>query len=619
MADPISAAATAFAAWATSSTTAAVGASLAAGTASFATVAAYAVAYAGISTAVTMGLSAISRASLPDVEGQKVTRKQPRPIRVHAIGGPSRMSGSYMLRESSGNKLGVVIAICEGRLASIDAVYLNDDLVTLSSGFVQGQANERYGTGDLIRLETRLGAPTETHYGFLTANFGTYWPTSARGDGIASLGFLAQHRSRESFARHFPNGEPIPSIVGTPVCYDWRDVAQDREDPATWQACENPVVWLVHVEWHRHGRNWDRCIAPVLSDLTFEADYCDDVITVDGVTEARYRCAGNYPVNTEPQAVREGLLSTMDGWLSVNGKGHIVIKAGRYDDPSFTLTGEHIDGYSWRAFTTDEEAINELIVSYVSAAHDYSEIEAGTYSDEADITATGKVRSEPLSLPWVPSATQAMRLARRKMLRVNAQRRGQVRCGIYGLNGLGQRFIRVQNPELNSMADVVVEVTNVEVDFATATVTFDILLADEEIDDEDALVVEVPPVVTFPSVSPGLQEPAVTVIGRDVDFPVVSADTLIDVASYAAILPDGSTKTLPAGSITGLTPSTFYSVFHRDDLGYEAEVYPGLTRKASGSYLFLGNISTDNGAGVHPTPDPPPGGWGGEGAAQLPE
>lgn len=75
-----------------------------------------------------------------------------------------------------------------------------------------------------------------------------------------------------------------------------------------------------------------------------------------------------------------------------------------------------------------------------------------------------------------------MRLAKCKMARLNAPRRGQVRTGIYGLNGLGERYIRVQNLELASMADVVSKVMNVEVDFATSQVVFDVILLDQKID-----------------------------------------------------------------------------------------------------------------------------------------
>jgi len=614
MPQAIPAAAAAFANWAFAAT------GLAYGGAAHAIVTAtlYYGAQAALYSAVSMGLSAVAQAQAPDPEGQKLTRKQPRPIRVHAVGGPSRMSGAYMLREAVGNKYGAVLAVCEGRLASVDAVYEHDNRVTRNGdGWVQGMAGEQFGSGDLLRIQTRLGNPTETHYGMLTPNFGAYWPTSARGDGVASIGIFAQHRSRESFARHFPNGEPSVSIVGGAVCYDWRDVTQDREDPSTWKASWNPVVWLVFVEWHRHGRRWERNIAPVLDALTDEANYCDQVVTRSGVTEARYRCAGNYPVNTEPQAVREALLATFDGWMSLDGRGRLIVKAGRYVEPTFVLTGEHIQGYSWRAFQTDEEACNALVVSFVDPVKDYTEVEAGTLFDQDDIDArNGVERSEALQLPWCPSGTQAMELARRKMTRLTAERRGQVRASIYGLNGLGERFIRVQNPELQSMADVVVEITNVELDLANAQVVFDVVLADTAIDAGEAPAPTVP-VVPRPPVTSGDQEAARKPIARSIAYPTSATADTITIVTFDATMGDGSVVAIPAGTITGLANLTTYGVFWKDGAGFEAEAQPATNHMTTGSWIFVGWQATSDSGGSYPSNPTPPGGWGGSGEAVI--
>lgn len=612
MADPISAAATAVAQWAVNALASAGVHSLAVAQAVYVT--AYIATYVGLTAAVSMGLGALARSQMPDPESQKITRKQTRPYRYIAVGGLSRMSGAYMLREQVGNRMALVLGICEGRLARIAKIYFQDDEVTVGGdGYVVAGPNGRYSR--CIVLQTRLGAPVETPYNFLTTEFGPeIWPSNARGDGIASLAAYCWHGSKENFAKLYPNGEIQPSIVAAPVCYDWRDPTQSREDEATWKECWNPIVWLVHLEWFRWGRSWSRCIAPVLADLTAEADYCDAPVPLKaGGTEPRYRCAGNYPVNMERGAVRASLLSTMDGWLSVNGKGHLVLKAGRYDAPTFTLIGEYIEGYSWRAFTADEEAINELTVSYVSADHAYSEVEAGIWRDESDITDTGRLRSEPLQLLWVPSASQAMRLAKRKMARVNAPRRGQIRARFEGLSGMGQRYIRVQNPELASMADVVIEVTNVEIDFAAAQVIFDIILADQNIDDWNPAEEEgeQPPVIERPDPEASDQEPARTLKSPSVPYPITSDEDSITVAAFTAVAPDGQVVSLPAAVIAGLTSLTRYGVFWKASAGYEVEEYPAPNRMATGSWYFLGWTSTSDGGGAFPENPTPPGGWGG--------
>lgn len=515
MAEPISAAAAAVATWVANAVFASIPASVsvqaAATIANIAYITAYAATTLALNAAVVAGMNAIVQSSLPDPENQKVTRKQPRPLRCYLVGDYSRCSGAYMLREATGTRLGVVLALAEGRLADISKYYLTDDVVTLDgSGWVQAGTDGRYGTGDLVKIETRLGLPTETHYGFLTTDFASVWPTTARGDGIASLMMWCDHRSRESQGKLFPNGEPIPSVVARAVCYDWRQDstaggagAQRRADPATWGPSSNPVVWAVFIEWHRVGRNWDRCIAPVLADLTDEADYCDDLVATATGTEKRYACAGNYYSNTEPDAVRAALMATMDGWLSTSGKGHLVIKAGRYVEPDFILPGEHIEGYVWRAFQQDEDSCNQLVISYVSPEHDFTLIEAEAWRDEDAISATGRERTESLQLNWVSSFSQARRLGKRKMSRLNAARRGQIRTGIYGLNGLGKRYIRIQNPEVPSMVDAVLEVMNVEIDFGSSQVIFDVILADTDIDAWDPATEEGDAPGDIPAPPPG--------------------------------------------------------------------------------------------------------------------
>jgi hypothetical protein len=313
-----------------------------------------------------------------------------------------------------------------------------------------------------------------------------------------------------------------------------------------------------------------------------------------------------------PDAVRANILASMDGWLSANGKGQLVVKAGRYVEPTFILPAEHIVGYSWRSFQVAEEAVNELVVSYVSAAHEYSEVEAGTYS-KAEPSPVGK--AEPLQLPWVPSAKQAMRLAKRKMTRLDAERRGSVRSTIYGLNGMGQRFIRVRNPELATMADVVLEVMNVELDLARGEVVFEVIQADVTIDDDETVTPDTPLVPDRPPVTPGYQEPAVRPVVRGVEFPITSDEVSIGVEAFTLVKPDGTSVALPADTVTGLDALTTYGVFWREDLGYEVEAYPAPTRMQTGSYVFLGWIATSDALGAFPPPPTRPGGYGGDGAA----
>lgn len=52
--------------------------------------------FAAYST-ISLGLGAVARSQVPSTEGQKSTRKQPRPERYYAIGGPARVSAAFTL------------------------------------------------------------------------------------------------------------------------------------------------------------------------------------------------------------------------------------------------------------------------------------------------------------------------------------------------------------------------------------------------------------------------------------------------------------------------------------------------------------------------------------------
>lgn len=205
-----------------------------------------------------------------------------------------------------------------------------------------------------------------------------------------------------------------------------------------------------------------------------------------------------------------------------------------------------------------------------------------------------------------------MRLAPRKMSRLDAPRRGQVRSTIYGLNGLGQRYIRIQNPELSTMADVVVEVMNVEIDFARAEVVFDVILADTTIDTPPELP-SAPVAPERPAPQPGYQEPPERPTWRDVEQPIEGIVDQIEVSAFNLRLPGGELVAIPAATVP-VPASADYAVFYREDEGViaiaRADSEPYFE---TGSRIFLGWQSTPDGGGTYPTRLPPPPGSGGTG------
>lgn len=464
------------------------------------------------------------RSKAPKADSGQVPLKQAVPPCVILVGGFSRVAGAYSYWKVADNCFAAVYLLNDGRVEfDTNPCYISDDRVSLNGdpfdgtgsddGWVTAVINTAGGTGttndgryvdERCRVNMRRGLATEIAYNRMVEFFGpsasfgtTEYTTSCRGDGTASA--MVQHFSptdSQFFRAAFPNGRPTESFVCKPVMYDWRadstaggSGSQRRDDESTWQPSDNPVVNLVHLEWFRWDRNWDRCIAPVLDALTDEADYCDGTVTLHaGGSEKRYRVAGWYYSDTVRSEIRQKILDAMDGFYSVTGLGRLIIKAGRYVEPTFVITSDHIEGFSWTRGQDASTAVNELSITFTSPANDYTEQNC----DPWIVGDGGQVQS--LDLSWVPSFTQARRLAKRRMARLNPVRSGQIRTGPFGLNGLGERFIRVQNPRRDSLADVACEVTNAEFDPISGQFIFDVIQADTEIDDWDPATEEGAPV-----------------------------------------------------------------------------------------------------------------------------
>lgn len=429
-----------------------------------------------LNVALAVGASILTRPGIPDPEFASSNRKQTIPDRLSGYG-RARIGGAFMLWEAEGANALNVLALHDGKVDGFETFYLNDDIVTVSGGYVQAGTDGRYGRlSDLVQLDTRVGEATETRYSQITNT--TIWPTDARGDGIASLMMIAKSSSKEAYLRDYPNGLPLPSAVTRmQICYDARLGA--RSNPASWAWTRNPVWQLLDYMTNEQtgmGLDYTQYFAPNIASWITAADVCDEAVPLAaGGTIPRYTGDGTYLHSSPPADVISTILGCMDGWLAQDTGGVFVIEAGEYNAPSVTITDAHIVGMDRQFFLEDERAVNELIISYTSAAYDYAEVESLPWRDETDILdRSGQVRSQRMSLPWVSTNSQARRLAKIAMARSVSPIRGTITTDLYGLKAYGQRRIRIQAPNDSAvMADIVVDVVSVTLnsDF-TVTIPF---------------------------------------------------------------------------------------------------------------------------------------------------
>ena len=422
----------------------------------------------------------------PKPEQGSVAIKKPRPERISAYG-EMRLYGAYILFENADGKAVDVWAVHDGQLTLIVQFYLNDDKVTVAGdGAVSiADSDGRYSVDgeSKVSLFYTDGSATGTAIPQTVSALPGVWTNDHRGDGVVLLGQIARPVKSEVFLETFPNGVPVPSIAAKwQKCPDLH--AADPTDESGWTWTENVVRQLVHYMLMREGVDFTTKIAPAIDMWRAAQDVCDEAVPLKaGGTEARYRSCFAHKHTDKHGDVKAALLALCDGWMATRADGAYAIYAGKFTTPTVTINSEHIVSYDWQGVGVDDDsAVNEIICSYVSKAHDYNSVECDAWRDEDDISERGTILSDGID-GQTPSWGQVRRLAKRKMARTNALYRGTITTNIKGRIARGQRYINLALAEAGStFFDGVAEITSVTRNMATGGITFSWVAADPNID-----------------------------------------------------------------------------------------------------------------------------------------
>ena len=439
---------------------------------------------AGVTAAVSLGIGLVSGGP-PKPDTTETAIKKSRPERVSAYG-TMRLYGAWDIFETAGNGTAVdIFAVHDGKMDTLLQRYLNDDPITLSGEFVNGGTDGRYGGNKVSFYHTEGAIPGTggTEFSVATSLLGsTIWSTNHRGDGVVLLALFSAPVKAEDFQDIYPQAGPgVPSLVAKwQACPD--PDAVDPLDESGWTWTENPVRHLLHYMLVREGPRpalprshvdyatelaalrlawWNRYIAPTLQFWIDAAAVCDEARSLNaGGTEAKYRACFAHKHTDAPEQVKNALLAAFDGWMAPRADGAYVIYAGKAYTPTVSIGPDEILSYSWDGGQVDDdEAINELVCSYTSAAHDYNVVQCDPWRDEDDISARGRILSDSLE-PGVPSHAQVRYLAKRKMARSNAVNRGTVTTNIAGRAARGERYINLRIEEAGAVFfDGIAEIT----------------------------------------------------------------------------------------------------------------------------------------------------------------
>lgn len=498
-------------------------------------------ALAGGNLLITSTVALLLAPSMPKPDAAQTQKREPRPVRTKGIG-TRRVFAKAMFWDTNHDGETVdVLAFLSGRSHAVRQPYLNDDKVTVSAGVVQGLSDGAYATGKVL-AGFNMGLATETAFPVVVSALPGVWTTDHRGDGITSGYLIKKPVKAKDYLEVYPQADntTLSAVFDMSYLFDPRDPTMDAYDPDTWVKVEplldNPVLGLLWYLITDRDADYDTQILPVIDYWIAAADHCDELVPLKGGgVERRYRCSILFDMTGEPADIISEILKTFDGWYSEDALGRYIVYSGRYYEPTVTIGPSQIVNARHQGFVEDEDFINEIPITYISAEHDYNEPDATPWTDEDDIAERGKTNSTNFS-PQTPSHSQNRRLAKRFMARQNAVDRGTITTNYDGMAVLGERYIWLNHIEAGTSfytgaAEIV---TSPERDMQTLGVSFDWVAVSISVDSWNAATEEGEPAPVNERIAPlPLAPPTITSA-----TPVVADDNTSAQVEITATGPD---------------------------------------------------------------------------------
>lgn len=220
----------------------------------------------------------------------------------------------------------------------------------------------------------------------------------------------------ETYALAFQKGMPdITFDVSGLICYDPRNPGHDINNKATWlTTSENPVIQSGNYVAHDLGMrfpinerfDWAACIP--------EANVCDQTVGSLSGPEKRYVSVAYWKTMTAHESIIKEIGATCAGGL-ITSVGKFKAWVGYYQgaNPRVVTEEDYLDdGISFDEVVSIASKINVITIKFSSPADNWEVRDAPSYSIAADVLADGGEVTGDITLGFVPSASQAQRLAK---------------------------------------------------------------------------------------------------------------------------------------------------------------------------------------------------------------
>lgn len=243
--------------------------------------------------------------------------------------------------------------------------------------------------------------------------------------GRTVIWIKARNRGKEGDQERWVSAPPLVEVEGKwSLVYDPREAGHDPDDPDTWAWSDNHALCVLDALRQNPVRPY--AIANIdVTSFTAAADVSDETVALkSGGSEPRYRAAGTVIWNGPEieDAINPMVVSGAADLIRIGGK--LGLAAGEYRAPAVTL--EYLLGTGFEAvdLLPGDDLVNELRVSYLSAARGWDVAHLQPWPIPGALAADGGVPAvKSLELTHCPSATQAMRVRKIAGLRLRRQER----------------------------------------------------------------------------------------------------------------------------------------------------------------------------------------------------
>jgi hypothetical protein len=154
------------------------------------------------------------------------------------------------------------------------------------------------------------------------------------------------------------------------------------------------------------------------------------------------RMTANISLELEPRDVLAKIMAVCDGSYGVDQNGQFTMWIGKWEDPRVIFTDSDISGVREDFGPTLAEETNYLNITYPDPRMNCDMVQAPIYQDTDSIAKVGR-RIDTMQLEYCPSPSQAWRMARRYLMRINRRRRITLRLNARGMMAIGQRYIGI--------------------------------------------------------------------------------------------------------------------------------------------------------------------------------